>query len=293
MVKELSISSEKKEIRKIFKQISDTLVLSPHDYSKVENFVSIRYLLRKISFTPYCKLIQSTPAGINRCKECDRLLIEAVIKKKTPAYHICHAGLIDFCFPVMQKDNVIPLIGGQVLFEPLTPEMEEEIIKKISPLNPDRDEIKRALQSVPVIPLQAVKTLLALLSSVFENFSALEITDMLNRLSGDKSLQNKKLHRIVAFLRDNYRQRYCLDEIADKLSISAYYMEHLFKKEFGISVIAYRNHLRLLAAKELLKNTSASVTQIAFDLGWNDSNYFSNYFKKETGFSPSVCRKTL
>ncbi len=291
MPKELSIGTERKEIRKILKHISDNLFLSTHDYSRVDNFISIRYLLRKSSFTTYCKRIQSTSEGINRCKECDKKLIEAVMKKKEPAYHVCHAGLVDFCFPVKQKGNIIPMIGGQILFQPLNPETEQAIMRRIEDLGLKRGEIKEALQSVPVIPLQAVKTLMALLSSVLEDFSALEIADVLTRLSGDKSRRKDRLNEIVAFLRENYRKQYSLDEIAERLSISSYYLEHLFKKEFGISVIAYRNHLRLLAAKELLKSTSVPVTRIAFDLGWNDSNYFSNYFRKETGLSPSAYRK--
>lgn len=95
----------------------------------------------------------------------------------------------------------------------------------------------------------------------------------------------------MSFIRDNYKERYSLKEIANQLSISPYYLEHLFKKEFGTSIIEYRNHLRLMTAKELLRDTSISITQIAFELGWNDSNYFSNYFKKETGMSPSEYRK--
>jgi AraC-like DNA-binding protein len=66
----------------------------------------------------------------------------------------------------------------------------------------------------------------------------------------------------------------------------------LFKKEVGISPIAYRNQQRMLAAKKLLASQS-SIAEIAEALGYSDSFSFSKQFKRHWGYSPNAFRKTL
>jgi len=58
-------------------------------------------------------------------------------------------------------------------------------------------------------------------------------------------------------------------------------------------VVEYRNFLRLSAAKEMLKNTNAPVTQIAFSLGYNDRQLFQPYFQEKTGVTPLAYRKNV
>ncbi|GJM31157.1 MAG: hybrid sensor histidine kinase/response regulator [Saprospiraceae bacterium] len=59
----------------------------------------------------------------------------------------------------------------------------------------------------------------------------------------------------------------------------------------GRSASRYIRALRLHHARQLLLNTSLSVTQIAFRVGFNDSNFFSTCFKEEFGLTPSHLRK--
>jgi two-component system response regulator YesN len=53
------------------------------------------------------------------------------------------------------------------------------------------------------------------------------------------------------------------------------------------------NNERIEEAKKLLKNTNYPISTIAYDLGFNDSNYFSVVFKKFTGKTPKEYRNTL
>jgi AraC-like DNA-binding protein len=46
----------------------------------------------------------------------------------------------------------------------------------------------------------------------------------------------------------------------------------------------------LLEARRLLIQKNSDITQIAFDLGFNDASYFSRFFKKTSGQSPSEFR---
>ena len=51
--------------------------------------------------------------------------------------------------------------------------------------------------------------------------------------------------------------------------------------------IKYLNELRIRNACQMLKNSNKNITEIAYDVGYSDSNYFSRVFKKVKGVSPS------
>jgi AraC-like DNA-binding protein len=65
----------------------------------------------------------------------------------------------------------------------------------------------------------------------------------------------------------------------------------VFKEVVGIGYKEYLNSVRLNQANRLLLNTSQSVSDIAYACGFNDSNYFSTFFKKTNGMSPLEFRK--
>ena len=64
----------------------------------------------------------------------------------------------------------------------------------------------------------------------------------------------------------------------------------LFRANTGMTPNDYLRRLRLEAARELLSNTSRSVTEIAFKVGFNSSQYFSTVFLQYTGLTPTGFR---
>ena len=58
-----------------------------------------------------------------------------------------------------------------------------------------------------------------------------------------------------------------------------------------MTIMFYVQNLRITQAKKLLREGKFSITEIAFQVGFNDSNYFSSCFKKATGISPLEYRK--
>ncbi|UUV21532.1 helix-turn-helix domain-containing protein [Paenimyroides aestuarii] len=79
---------------------------------------------------------------------------------------------------------------------------------------------------------------------------------------------------------------------ADKLHISTNYLNRISKQHFGVSAGAFiRNHI-ILESKRILHFTSLTVSEIAFQLGFDHVSYFSAFFKKETGETPEQFRKS-
>jgi len=75
--------------------------------------------------------------------------------------------------------------------------------------------------------------------------------------------------------------------ISYSFNISAAYLGKLFKQETGESFSRYLNNLRIEKAKDLLRSTNIKANKIALEVGYSDSNYFYNIFKKYTGMYPS------
>lgn len=93
-------------------------------------------------------------------------------------------------------------------------------------------------------------------------------------------------------LQCNFSIVYTEKDICDLLCIGQESFRKLFKKEVGISPIAYRNQQRMLAAKKMLASQS-SIAEIADALGYSDAFSFSKQFKRHWGYSPNAFRKTL
>lgn len=99
------------------------------------------------------------------------------------------------------------------------------------------------------------------------------------------------LLQALDFIKSYYTSSITIKDISEYVHLSESYLFSLFKKEMGISPIAYLNNYRLsIAANELL-NTQKSITEIADSVGINDPVYFNKLFRKTYQLSPSKYRK--
>lgn len=78
---------------------------------------------------------------------------------------------------------------------------------------------------------------------------------------------------------------------ASQLNISANYLNILCKKNLKISATQLIQQRVLLEAKRLLQSTDLAIKEIAFQLGFVDHAYFSNFFKTHTGTAPTEFRE--
>ncbi|WP_400246153.1 response regulator [Niallia sp. JL1B1071] len=92
------------------------------------------------------------------------------------------------------------------------------------------------------------------------------------------------------YMDKNYYKTISLEEVAEQIGISSYYLSKLFKERFQVTFIDYLTKTRLEKAKELLLDPNVPLKEIALNIGYKDPNYFSRVFKKETGMSPSEYR---
>lgn len=83
---------------------------------------------------------------------------------------------------------------------------------------------------------------------------------------------------------------FSVDQLSQLLFMDASNLYRKVKALTGLSPVQYIQSLRLRVAKELLRESDESITQIALSCGFNSSAYFSRVFKKDTGMTPSSFR---
>ncbi|HUX14285.1 MAG TPA: helix-turn-helix domain-containing protein [Spirochaetia bacterium] len=94
---------------------------------------------------------------------------------------------------------------------------------------------------------------------------------------------NSLIARAVTYIEANYHFPLSYKDVAREMGISPSYFLNLFKKETGTTFVDHLTAVRIEAAKQLLLTSDSSITQIAFDVGFNSSNYFSSIFRKLVG----------
>jgi AraC-like DNA-binding protein len=95
---------------------------------------------------------------------------------------------------------------------------------------------------------------------------------------------------IIDYVKQNYHHPLSMEDLTGLAGMSESHVLRLFKRYLGCPPFQYINRLRLAEATDELTQTDKSITEIALDLGFNDSNYFSRLFKKNLGLSPREYR---
>ena len=122
----------------------------------------------------------------------------------------------------------------------------------------------------------------------------MQIIGLLSRCYGrSPSPDNRALLRIgeaLSHLERNIHQEVDLEELARIAHMSRRSFLRVFQSATGTSPLAWLIDQRIHRACGMLRHTDKRVTEIAFDVGFNDSNYFTRQFRKATGFSPREYR---
>jgi YesN/AraC family two-component response regulator len=99
------------------------------------------------------------------------------------------------------------------------------------------------------------------------------------------------VRQAMVYLHQHYGESISRQDLARHVGMSEDYLTYCFRQELGMTPIAYLNRYRITQAKRLLKETDHTITQIAMDVGFSDSGYFSRVFRRETGMSPEAYRR--
>lgn len=106
-------------------------------------------------------------------------------------------------------------------------------------------------------------------------------------------VEDERVLQTLAFIEANYKQRFSVNDIADKLHINPTYLATVFKKEVGTTIVKYTNARRLSNAFYKLQTTNSSITSIAYENGFADVRTFNELTKQRHGLSPKQLRQEI
>lgn len=122
------------------------------------------------------------------------------------------------------------------------------------------------------------------MQSIFYKITALHCTEKKMQTTPLSIAQNVK-----RFIKENYHREIKIEEMAHFFGVTRNYLYTLFNNEYQISPQEYLLNTRIEKAKLLFmdKTQQLSVSEVAFAIGFNDPLYFSRFFRKKTGMTPT------
>ena len=94
------------------------------------------------------------------------------------------------------------------------------------------------------------------------------------------------VHEVSEYISANYGEDLSLSFLAHRFAVSDCHLSRKFKDVSGMGLNEYITHVRIMNAERLLRSGVTSITAVAEQCGFNDSNYFSTVFKKIKGITP-------
>ena len=107
------------------------------------------------------------------------------------------------------------------------------------------------------------------------------------------SLYKSKIGPAIRYMHEHLTEKIDCGALASLCFLSTAQFYNLFKEKFGIAPLEYRDRLLVRRAESLLELGDFSVTEVADMLGFASVAYFSRFFKKHKGISPSYYITTL
>ena len=109
----------------------------------------------------------------------------------------------------------------------------------------------------------------------------------------EPQLQNSYVAYALNYIHDHYTTKILQEDIAIQLQISVRYLSKIFKSYMGVTLSNYINIYRINCSIELMQNTNLTLTEIALQVGFKDSQHYSKVFMNIINETPSQYRKTV
>ncbi|QSF44424.1 response regulator [Paenibacillus tianjinensis] len=104
--------------------------------------------------------------------------------------------------------------------------------------------------------------------------------------------EGNTIYNVIQYVDLEFRNKLQLQELARQFHMNSAYLGQVFRKETGRSFCEYLNHKRIEAAKGLLKRTELKISDVAAQVGFSNTDYFIDKFKRIVGVLPSVYKNS-
>jgi AraC family L-rhamnose operon regulatory protein RhaS len=101
----------------------------------------------------------------------------------------------------------------------------------------------------------------------------------------------RRVREFLDVLRERCDEEWTLEQMSDVCEVQRTRLSDLIRKLTAYSPMAYLTRLRIARARDLLRRSEASITDIAISCGFSSSQYFANVFRRCVGQTPTAYRE--
>ena len=232
--------------------------------------------------SPFCFFMRQNPEFYELCCKSDAISFDACKKTGALTMYKCHAGLIEATAPVMNNGSII----GYVMFGQVSDSKEKEEFRnsllKLSEKYNHSTEINELIKKVK---FKSKKQLVAASKILEACTSYILLKEII------KPSRVKLFSEIDEYISANLSEDITIPSLCKEFKISRTRLYALCNQYISGGIASYIKTKRLSKAKELLRTTDMSVSDITRAVGFSDYNYFLKSFKKHYGVSTKSMRK--
>ncbi len=141
-------------------------------------------------------------------------------------------------------------------------------------------------QNRPATTLSAIAGAMELFAQLALASGTYGDTSAATQQTRDNSIRRDAIDEYLAWLDSNFFEPLCVDDAARACGMSRRKFTHDFRHKTGVTWLVYLNRRRIEHAKQLLRDTEAQVTSIAFQSGFEELSTFYRAFKRATELKP-------
>jgi AraC-like DNA-binding protein len=119
---------------------------------------------------------------------------------------------------------------------------------------------------------------------------------LLNKMISPKDfseIEGKRMGQVMAYILSNSQEKLTLQDVAAVANLSKEAFCRFFKERTGKTFTEFVSQIRIYQACQLLQDTDLSISEIAFQCGFQNMSYFNRAFKKFQGETPKEFRRMI
>ena len=232
----------------------------------------------------FCTEVRSNPVLEQKCVDCDHYALRECARTKKPYIYHCHMNLVEITLPVISNDIIIGyMLFGQFRNQSDLSKLITFIEGRSKEYHLNTDYLLESINNIPYYTDKQIISISNLMKMCVRHIWSNEIMNI-----NKSSLASA----IDLFIQNHLNEDLSVNVICQKFNLSRSALYELAKENFNVGITDYVQLCRISAAKKLLKNKKElSIVEISELIGIKDTSYFSRFFKKHTGFSPTAYLK--
>ena len=218
-----------------------------------------------------------------------------------PFYGVCYMGVCEYILPVERNGRLLAVVFASGLTKEDTRESQEKLARAVQHMQPELAQEAKTGYQVFAAESFVTREKLRFFAELTRDriLSSSMGVSMAGREDNDpyaveavreRQGQGSTVRAILGYIEASMPGPVSLADLSKAFFMSEGHLSRLFRKEMGMSIIAYVKRVRIQMAARMLLDSGEPVSAIAARVGVGDANYFCRMFKSVMGVSPSEYR---